>query len=100
MCLLASTSRCRATTTPIRCLSVPRSFFYTDGLIECPPQAIDCGLDCLVAVAAEIGHLPLRAFVQTLIDRHPSDGHDDLAVLAIRPPSARPPTSPDDAQAE
>jgi hypothetical protein len=69
---------------------------FTDGLIECPHQAIDCGLDRLVAIAAEKGHLPLRAFVQELINRHPSDGHDDLAVLAIRPPSTTPSTSPDD----
>ncbi|MEU1595437.1 GAF domain-containing SpoIIE family protein phosphatase [Streptomyces sp. NPDC005708] len=59
---------------------------FTDGLIECSQQPIDTGLQRLVVLAAECAQMPLRTFVQALSDRHPSDGHDDLAVLALRPP--------------
>jgi serine phosphatase RsbU (regulator of sigma subunit) len=59
---------------------------FTDGLIECSQQPIDTGLQRLVTLAAECAQMPLRTFVQALSDRHPSDGHDDLAVLALRPP--------------
>lgn len=61
---------------------------FTDGLIEYPRRPIDIGLERLVALATEHADLPLHAFVQALMDRHPSDGRDDLAVLALRPPSA------------
>ncbi|MEV5474214.1 SpoIIE family protein phosphatase [Streptomyces sp. NPDC052207] len=59
---------------------------YTDGLIERREQPIDVGLGRLIALAGEHVRLPLRTFVQALIDQHPSDGHDDQAVLALRPP--------------
>ncbi len=59
---------------------------FTDGLIERREQHIDIGLERLIALAAEHVRLPLRAFVQALIDRHPSDGRDDQAILALRPP--------------
>ncbi|MFB7292254.1 PP2C family protein-serine/threonine phosphatase [Actinacidiphila glaucinigra] len=61
---------------------------FTDGLIECSHESIDVGLERLVALAGEHAHLPLRSFVQTLTDRHPSDTHDDMAVLAVRTPAA------------
>ncbi|MFD0505251.1 PP2C family protein-serine/threonine phosphatase [Streptomyces chiangmaiensis] len=64
---------------------------FTDGLIECPRQPIDVGLERLLALAAEHAERPLRAFVQALTEGHPSgDGRDDLAVLALRPPQASP----------
>ncbi|WP_234330886.1 PP2C family protein-serine/threonine phosphatase [Streptomyces sp. NRRL F-4474] len=62
--------------------------FYTDGLIEHPAHSIDDGLARLAELAgAHIG-LPLQEFVDTLADHHPSDGHDDMAILALRTPDA------------
>ncbi|MEV6992724.1 PP2C family protein-serine/threonine phosphatase [Streptomyces sp. NPDC093228] len=61
---------------------------FTDGLIERRNDSIDVGLERLVALAEEHAHLPLRTFVQTLTDCHPSDMHDDMAVLAVRTPPA------------
>ncbi|MEU6551057.1 GAF domain-containing SpoIIE family protein phosphatase [Streptomyces sp. NPDC046915] len=60
--------------------------FFTDGLIEHPEQPIDESLDELTALAARYADLPLQEFVQALADHHPSDGHDDMAVLALRAP--------------
>ncbi|WP_329528633.1 PP2C family protein-serine/threonine phosphatase [Streptomyces sp. NBC_01462] len=60
---------------------------FTDGLIECSREWIDTGLERLVALAEEHADLPLRSFVQAVSDRHPSDGHDDLAVLLARTPT-------------
>ncbi|MFB7293558.1 PP2C family protein-serine/threonine phosphatase [Actinacidiphila glaucinigra] len=59
---------------------------FTDGLIEYPRQTLDTGLERLLALAAQHADLPLQRFVQTLTDQHPSDGHDDMAVLALRTP--------------
>ncbi|MFI0711453.1 PP2C family protein-serine/threonine phosphatase [Streptomyces inhibens] len=62
--------------------------FFTDGLVEHPAHAIDEGLDALAAVATTHADQPLQDFVQTLADHHPSDGHDDMAILALRTPPA------------
>ncbi|MGW4561574.1 PP2C family protein-serine/threonine phosphatase [Streptomyces sp. NPDC004561] len=62
--------------------------FFTDGLIEHPARAIDESLDELTGLAAAYAALPLQDFVQALADHHPSDGHDDMAVLALRTPRA------------
>ncbi|MFI7707396.1 PP2C family protein-serine/threonine phosphatase [Nonomuraea sp. NPDC049480] len=60
--------------------------FFTDGLIEHHEFSIEEGLERLAAIAAAHAALPVRDFVQALIDHHPSDGHDDMAVLALRIP--------------
>nr|WP_229882015.1 GAF domain-containing SpoIIE family protein phosphatase [Streptomyces alanosinicus] len=60
--------------------------FFTDGLIEHPEHTIDERLSTLAALAAQHAGLPLPAFVQALADQHPSDGHDDMAILAVRMP--------------
>ncbi|MGW2642367.1 PP2C family protein-serine/threonine phosphatase [Streptomyces sp. NPDC001348] len=60
--------------------------FYTDGLIEHPAHAIDESLDELTDLAARYTTLPLQDFVRALADHHPSDGHDDMAILAVRAP--------------
>ncbi|MFF4396220.1 PP2C family protein-serine/threonine phosphatase [Streptomyces sp. NPDC001480] len=60
--------------------------FFTDGLIEHPERPIDESLDELTGLATEHAALPLQEFVQALADHHPSDGHDDMAVLALRAP--------------
>nr|WP_308071497.1 SpoIIE family protein phosphatase [Streptomyces spinosus] len=67
---------------------------FTDGLIEHPHQPINVGLDHLAATVARHAHLPLRPFVQALTDEHCSDGHDDMAVLALRPPLKSPSEGP------
>ncbi|GAA3865577.1 PP2C family protein-serine/threonine phosphatase [Streptomyces sp. NPDC003328] len=60
--------------------------FFTDGLVEHPEHPIDESLNELAALAASHADLPLEDFVQALADSHPSDGHDDMAILAIRTP--------------
>ncbi|MEU8588841.1 GAF domain-containing SpoIIE family protein phosphatase [Streptomyces sp. NPDC048664] len=60
--------------------------FFTDGLIEHPARPIDEGLDELAALATAYASLPLKDFVRALADHHPSDGHDDMAILALRTP--------------
>ncbi|MEW2621528.1 GAF domain-containing SpoIIE family protein phosphatase [Streptomyces sp. NPDC048106] len=62
--------------------------FFTDGLVEHPDHPIDQSLAELTALATEYASLPLDEFVQALADHHPSDGHDDMAVLALRTPPA------------
>ncbi|MEU3536875.1 GAF domain-containing SpoIIE family protein phosphatase [Streptomyces murinus] len=62
--------------------------FFTDGLVEHPDHPIDQSLAELAELATEYSSLPLDDFVQALADRHPSDGHDDMAVLALRTPPA------------
>ena len=62
--------------------------FYTDGLIEHPAHPIDRSLGELADLAAVHAALPLRDFVCALADDHPSDGHDDIALLALRTPAA------------
>ncbi|GGW47973.1 hypothetical protein GCM10010503_26190 [Streptomyces lucensis JCM 4490] len=62
--------------------------FFTDGLVERPDLPIDASLDQLAGLAAAHAALPLPEFVRTLADQHPSDGHDDMAILAVRTPRA------------
>jgi serine phosphatase RsbU (regulator of sigma subunit) len=62
--------------------------FFTDGLIEHPARSIDESLADLADLATAYAALPLPGFVQALADHHPSDGHDDMAVLALRTPPA------------
>jgi serine phosphatase RsbU (regulator of sigma subunit) len=61
---------------------------HTDGLIEHPQHPIDVSLNSLAALARDYAGLPLDDFVRTLVDHHPSDGHDDMAILAVRTPAA------------
>ncbi|MFI8434724.1 PP2C family protein-serine/threonine phosphatase [Streptomyces sp. NPDC079020] len=63
--------------------------FFTDGLVEHPARSIDEGLDSLVELATTHAGQPVGDLVHALADHHPSDGHDDLAILALRLP-ARP----------
>ncbi|MFI9269693.1 PP2C family protein-serine/threonine phosphatase [Kitasatospora sp. NPDC052896] len=60
--------------------------FFTDGLVERPDRPIDESLDELAELATRHAALPLEDFVRALADHHPSDGHDDMAVLAVRTP--------------
>ncbi|MEU5536087.1 GAF domain-containing SpoIIE family protein phosphatase [Streptomyces sp. NPDC020362] len=62
--------------------------FFTDGLIEHPDRPIDESLSELARLAAAHAALPLPEFVRALADHHPSDGHDDMAIVALRTPPA------------
>ncbi|WP_045878560.1 GAF domain-containing SpoIIE family protein phosphatase [Pseudofrankia sp. DC12] len=59
---------------------------FTDGLVEDRCHSIDHGLEALAALASAHRDRPLPILCQALADEHPSDGHDDLAVLTIRTP--------------
>ncbi|MFD8597891.1 PP2C family protein-serine/threonine phosphatase [Kitasatospora sp. NPDC059646] len=61
---------------------------FTDGLVERPDRDLDEGLDALAELAAAHAAEPLDELVRTLADHHPGDGHDDMAVLAIRTPAS------------
>ncbi|MFE5208008.1 PP2C family protein-serine/threonine phosphatase [Streptomyces sp. NPDC056600] len=60
--------------------------FFTDGLVEHPAHAIDEGLDALLELALTHAALPVDELVNALADHHPSDGRDDMAILALRLP--------------
>ncbi|WP_420821973.1 PP2C family protein-serine/threonine phosphatase [Streptomyces avicenniae] len=60
---------------------------FTDGLVEDHRRSIDSGLAELAAHAAEHIGGPLDVLCHTLADLRPSDGHDDLALLALRAPA-------------
>ncbi|MFE2987644.1 PP2C family protein-serine/threonine phosphatase [Streptomyces sp. NPDC059262] len=62
--------------------------FFTDGLVEHPARSIEESLAELAGLATLYAALPLPEFVQALAEHHPSDGHDDMAVLALRTPPA------------
>jgi serine phosphatase RsbU (regulator of sigma subunit) len=63
---------------------------FTDGLVEHPEHALDAGLGMLAATAAAHAGLPLDELCRTLADQNPSDGHDDIALLAVRIPRTGP----------
>ncbi|MER7967405.1 GAF domain-containing SpoIIE family protein phosphatase [Streptomyces sp. NPDC096080] len=60
--------------------------FYTDGLTEHPQRPIDQTMSQLADKAGQLNRLSLQEILETLADQHPSDGHDDMALLAIRIP--------------
>ncbi|NYV77591.1 PP2C family protein-serine/threonine phosphatase [Streptomyces sp. UH6] len=60
--------------------------FFTDGVVEHPAHAIDEGMDALLELALTHADLPVEDLVHALADHHPSDGRDDMAILALRLP--------------
>ncbi|MFF8813306.1 PP2C family protein-serine/threonine phosphatase [Streptomyces pactum] len=60
--------------------------FFTDGLVEHPAHPLDTSLEALAKLAVSCSEMPLEEFVTALADQHPSDGHDDMALLAVRIP--------------
>ncbi|MBO2444989.1 SpoIIE family protein phosphatase [Actinomadura nitritigenes] len=60
---------------------------YTDGLVEHRDHPITTGLDALAHLAAAHTAAPLEELCRTLVDHEPSDGHDDVAILALRTPT-------------
>ncbi len=60
---------------------------FTDGLIEDHRRAIDEGLRALADSVSAHADLSPERLCRFLTDRHPSDGHDDIAVLVLRTPA-------------
>jgi serine phosphatase RsbU (regulator of sigma subunit) len=60
--------------------------FFTDGLIEDRVRSIDDGLHALADLATASAGEPPDRLCRILADDHPSDGTDDIAILAIRTP--------------
>ncbi|MFI8091027.1 PP2C family protein-serine/threonine phosphatase [Streptomyces sp. NPDC086080] len=65
---------------------------FTDGLVEHPRRRLEDCMDDLAALASVHSGLSLDELCPVLAEGHPSDGHDDLALLALRlpPPGASP----------
>ncbi|GIH51700.1 Serine phosphatase RsbU, regulator of sigma subunit [Microbispora rosea] len=61
--------------------------FFTDGLIEHHERPIEEGMERLAVIATAHADQPLHDLVETLIAEHPSDGRDDMAILALRAPN-------------
>ncbi|OUC90289.1 SpoIIE family protein phosphatase [Streptosporangium minutum] len=62
---------------------------YTDGLVERPGEDIDEGLARLCRQAAALAGEPLEMFCDALLSELAADGRDDIAMIAVRLPSAR-----------
>ncbi|WP_405723803.1 SpoIIE family protein phosphatase [Streptomyces sp. NBC_01537] len=60
---------------------------FTDGLVEQPGHPLDAGLHTIAAVASANAGQPLDRLCRTLADNHPSDGHDDMALLTLQFPA-------------
>jgi serine phosphatase RsbU (regulator of sigma subunit) len=59
---------------------------FTDGLVEQPGRPLDAGLHTIAAIASANAGQPLDRLCRVLADNHPSDGHDDMALLALQFP--------------
>ncbi|MCF6524143.1 PP2C family protein-serine/threonine phosphatase [Streptomyces sp. JJ36] len=59
---------------------------FTDGLVEHRDHPLDRGLDALKELAAAHTGLLPDDLCRLLAERQPGDGHDDLALLALRLP--------------
>jgi serine phosphatase RsbU (regulator of sigma subunit) len=62
---------------------------FTDGLVEHHEYPIDEGLAALARLATEHSDQPPELLCHALADDHPSDGSDDIAILALRIPLDR-----------
>jgi hypothetical protein len=61
--------------------------FFTDGLVEDHTRPIDDGLRALADIATANAGKPPDQLCRALADGHPSDGTDDMALLAITLPA-------------
>lgn len=68
--------------------------FYTDGLVERPECTVEEGLEQLAALVGAHAGRSLDELCRALANHHPSDGHDDMAVLALRTPLTMPQAPP------
>jgi hypothetical protein len=55
-------------------------------ILLAPERTVEEGLEQLAALVAVHADRSLDELCRTLVDHHPSDGHDDMAVLALRTP--------------
>jgi Stage II sporulation protein E (SpoIIE)/GAF domain len=62
--------------------------FFTDGLIEHHEHSIDEGLAALAQLATEHADQSPERLCRALVDDHPGDGSDDIAILVLRLPAA------------
>jgi serine phosphatase RsbU (regulator of sigma subunit) len=62
---------------------------FTDGLVEHHEHALDERLATLARIATEHASQPPARLCQALLDDHPGDGSDDIAILALRLPPSR-----------
>jgi serine phosphatase RsbU (regulator of sigma subunit) len=60
--------------------------FFTDGLVEHHKHALDERLAALAELATQHAGEPPKRLCQALLDNHPGDGSDDIAILALRLP--------------
>jgi serine phosphatase RsbU (regulator of sigma subunit) len=60
--------------------------FFTDGLVEDHARAIDEGLRAVAELATANAGMPPDQLCRALADDPPSDGTDDMALLAITTP--------------
>lgn len=61
----------------------------TDGLVEHHKHALDERLATLARLATQHADQPPERLCHALIDDHPGDGSDDIAILALRLPPGR-----------
>jgi hypothetical protein len=61
--------------------------FFTDGLVEDRYHPLDEGLAALAQLATEHAGQPPERLCRALVDDHPGEGLDDIAVLALRLPA-------------
>lgn len=60
---------------------------YTDGLIEGRGELLDHALTRLCAAARAAAHLPLDALCDTLLAQLAAEAEDDVALIALPPPT-------------
>ncbi|MBT2385304.1 SpoIIE family protein phosphatase [Streptomyces sp. ISL-11] len=60
---------------------------FTDGLVEHPGHGLDEGLGAVADVAVAHAGRSLEALGKAVAEARPSDGHDDMAILALRAPA-------------
>jgi hypothetical protein len=63
--------------------------FFTDGLVEHHKYALDERLAVLARLATQHASRSPKRLCQALLDNHPGDGSDDIAILTLRLPPHR-----------
>src|SRR4051794_14790546 len=71
----------------VRLLPGDTLVFYTDGLVEQGRTSIDAGLERLVRLVEELGHLAVNELCDQLLDRIVARrSQDDVAIVVVRAP--------------
>jgi serine phosphatase RsbU (regulator of sigma subunit) len=61
--------------------------FFTDGLVEHRGHSIDEGLGILAGLATRHAGQSIERLCDALVENHPGDDSDDIAILALRLPA-------------